>query len=746
MLKRPRFKPHYHIEVIEGEGVFVLSEADQTVLQGQLYEQVAPLLDGRPLDQVREQLRDRLAPARLYYTLNVLEQKGYLCEAGENAAADDGALWSLQGLSPVEVAGRLVSTPVAVETVGVPAFPLGDLLGLAGLRVKEDGDLRLVVTDHYLRRELADRNADALRSGKPWLLVRAAGSQVWIGPLFVPGKTGCWECLAERIRANSPVIGYLDNVRAEEGMPAFVRGGNPATHAIAWGLAANAIASWIAHDRQSDLEGKIQSLDLTTWQMREHVLLKQPTCAACGSCNGKGEHPVRPLTLASRKKTYTEDGGHRAQTPQETIDRYRHHVSPICGAVTELDCITPPGADVMHVYVSGHNIARGPGSLNNLKGDLRNSSCGKGTTDLQAKASALCEGLERYSGNYRGNEPRRLARLVDLPGEAIHPNACMLFSDTQYRNREQENARGTIFHTVPQPFDPEAKIEWTPVWSLTHQAVRYLPTEFCYFDYPHECGRNYCVGCSNGNAAGNTIEEAILQGFLELVERDSVGMWWYNRFQAPGVELESFNEPYLARLRECLTRYGRDLWALDLTSDLNIPVYAALSHRPGAPAEQIMFGFGAHFDPRIAMLRAMTELNQMLSHLLDAPPDGPPKELSDADTLEWLMKAKLAEHAYLVPREGPLRSLSDHAHTWTDDLKEDVEMCQARVEKLGMEMLVLDQTRPEIGLPVVKVVVPGLRHFWRRFGAGRLYDVPVKQGWQAAPLREEQLNPFPMFL
>src|SRR5258707_406182 len=105
MLKRPRFKPHYHVEVVEGEGVFVLSETEQTVLQGQLYEQVAPLLDGRPLERVRQQLSGRLAPARLYYTLNVLAQKGYLCEAEDPPANGDGALWSLQGLDPAEVAG-----------------------------------------------------------------------------------------------------------------------------------------------------------------------------------------------------------------------------------------------------------------------------------------------------------------------------------------------------------------------------------------------------------------------------------------------------------------------------------------------------------------------------------------------------------------------------------------------------------------------------------------------------------------
>jgi ribosomal protein S12 methylthiotransferase accessory factor len=49
-------------------------------------------------------------------------------------------------------------------------------------------------------------------------------------------------------------------------------------------------------------------------------------------------------------------------------------------------------------------------------------------------------------------------------------------------------------------------------------------------------------------------------------------------------------------------------------------------------------------------------------------------------------------------------------------------------------------------LPVVKVVVPGLRHFWARFGAGRLYDVPVQLGWRKSPLAETELNPIPMFL
>ena len=74
------------------------------------------------------------------------------------------------------------------------------------------------------------------------------------------------------------------------------------------------------------------------------------------------------------------------------------------------------------------------------------------------------------------------------------------------------------------------------------------------------------------------------------------------------------------------------------------------------------------------------------------------------------------------------------------------EGIEALSVKVGMVMLVLDQTRPDIGLPVVKVIVPGLRHFWARFGPGRLYDVPVRLGWLDRPTPEAALNPIPMFL
>jgi ribosomal protein S12 methylthiotransferase accessory factor len=75
-----------------------------------------------------------------------------------------------------------------------------------------------------------------------------------------------------------------------------------------------------------------------------------------------------------------------------------------------------------------------------------------------------------------------------------------------------------------------------------------------------------------------------------------------------------------------------------------------------------------------------------------------------------------------------------------------VELIRHRLESKGLELLVLDQTRPDVGIPVARVIVPGMRPFWTRLAPGRLYDVPVELGKQPMPTAYENLNPYPMFL
>jgi ribosomal protein S12 methylthiotransferase accessory factor len=708
---------------------------------------MAPWLDGRTAEDVCDRLRGKASPAEVYYALAQLERKDYLCEAEEALPAGQAALWSSQKIVPGEAARRLAERPVVVRAFGVETGPFLDLLRSVHVRVAAEGPADVVLTDSYLRGELETCNAEALREGRPWMLVKPSGRQVWVGPLFRPGKTGCWECLAQRLRANSPVVTYLQGRNGHAKAIAHDRACTPATLHVAWSLAANAIATWVVRGELPELEGKLQTLDVPSWRLQTHTLIRLPFCPACGRSDDAEARAFRPPVLESGKKTFTRDGGYRVVPPEETLARFGHHVSPITGAVSMLERAAPAGDDVLHVYVAGGNVARQHRDLARLRGDLRSMNSGKGTSDVQARASGLCEGLERHSAVFRGDEPRRRARMCELGGAAIPLGDCLLFSERQYRDRDARNAGASRFNFIPVPFDPEANIEWSPVWSLSRREARYLPTAFCYYDYPQPDERTYCIACSNGNAAGNTLEEAVLQGFLELVERDGVALWWYNRIRRPGVDLDSFSEPYLGRLQAFLREHEREFWVLDLTTDLGIPVFVSVCRRTDGSPEQIVPGFGAHLDARVALLRAVTEMNQMLASPLLEPAG---KELgdlaADPETAHWLTTATVANQPYLLPADSPPLTAASYRQDWADDVMDDVRACQARVERAGMEMLILDQTRPEVGLPVAKVIVPGLRHFWARLAPGRLYDVPFRLGWLPRPLAEEELNPVPMFL
>ena len=125
--------------------------------------------------------------------------------------------------------------------------------------------------------------------------------------------------------------------------------------------------------------------------------------------------------------------------------------------------------------------------------------------------------------------------------------------------------------------------------------------------------------------------------------------------------------------------------------------------------------------------------------------DGRPR-IDDPLALRWWKTARLADCSWLAPApDEPLRGASQYPVTESADTREDVEHCRSLVEARGMEFLVLDQTRPDIGMPVVRVIVPGMRHFWARFAPGRLYDVPVSiLGYREHPLSEADLNPAPV--
>jgi ribosomal protein S12 methylthiotransferase accessory factor len=120
--------------------------------------------------------------------------------------------------------------------------------------------------------------------------------------------------------------------------------------------------------------------------------------------------------------------------------------------------------------------------------------------------------------------------------------------------------------------------------------------------------------------------------------------------------------------------------------------------------------------------------------------------MDDRDSVDWWTTATLDSEPYLVPDPAlPASRLEDFDPIASDDIAEDVRRTVARLDGAGLELFVLDQTRPDIELSVVKMLAPGLRHFWRRLGPGRLYDVPVQLGWLDRPTSEADLNPTSIF-
>jgi ribosomal protein S12 methylthiotransferase accessory factor len=205
--------------------------------------------------------------------------------------------------------------------------------------------------------------------------------------------------------------------------------------------------------------------------------------------------------------------------------------------------------------------------------------------------------------------------------------------------------------------------------------------------------------------------------------------------QRPEVDLSQFGDSYIRDLQSQLAETGRRLWVLDVTSDLGIPTFVAITHWMTNGQENIEFGSGAHFDARIALLRSLTELNQFLSIGLMGGGSG------EKSSLDGVTPLRLQDHRYLTPSNSPALLSGSNAKFDHLDTREQVMACVRLVEREGLDFLVLDQTRPDIGTPVVRVIVPGLRHFYRRFAPGRLYDVPVKLGLRDRPLLESELNP-----
>lgn len=750
--RRPRLRADYlpiWLDRGRDTDLILTSETRSLLLEDPAAADLTRLLDGtRTMAEILALPGQRHPGRRLASSARRLARLGVLADGPVGVPTEIAAAWDARRADPDQAEDWSRSGETLLVDVCAPGIAdLTAALGVAGLTARRisladaaeaagTGSAAVVVVARSVTdSRLAALNAAFLRLGRAWTLVRPHGLVLLLGPHFIPGETGCWECLRQHWSDNEQLENFAVRLAPERGRPERALARLPALTGVLAGLLAAELPVLAVRGRSERITGRMVALDSTDLTITHHELIRLPHCPGCG------EHAL-PSRAGPIRLTDSPPEPSAADAWPASLDR---HISGYLGAISRITPIGIPG-EAAFCYSAVHPFATA-GSLAELRTSMRGLSGGKGQTDAQARQSAIGEAVERYCGLWRADRPVHRSSYQRLaPDTAVRLSDLLLFSDRQYAERDKLNPHLAHFHRIPEPLPDDATVDWTTGWSLTHERIRALPAAYCWYGHPDLASRPFCGADSNGCAAGRTMADAIFRGFCELVERDSVALWWYHRSRVPGVDLDDLADPWIDRVRQiCADQLGREVWVLDITSDLGMPSFAAISRNVRRPTEDILVGFAADLDSASAIRRAMAELCQFLPAVEPADRTGTRYGLTDPGAVHWLTTARLAEQPWLAPAAGrPLTRIADRRPDATS-AGAQVSQCVGIATRAGLEVIVVDQTRPEIELAVARVIVPGLRHFWRRLGPGRLWEVPARLGRTPLADTEQDMNPYSVF-
>jgi ribosomal protein S12 methylthiotransferase accessory factor YcaO len=699
---------------IADDRVLILGPGLRVLLRGRAHTRVIALIDGRScIAEIVSALAGELPPALVHLSLVRLAERRLTVASPPGAVSpatvasrpcgaglDEAALVRTVLPDPGEL--RFVGVGVTEATVAALAARVA--AGFSRPTASPAG-LLVAVVDDYLRPAL-DRLADRCRADGCGLLpIRAAGPEWWLGPYCDGANAGpMWSLFSRRLRANRR--DDLHSLGLGATFPLYGELEPPELVPDAVAAAAETIEATLRGEPPASVVGALSVLDVRrgTWTTHPIAVIAEP---AAGATPAFGQ--ALPALTVTRVRSLG--------SPEGALAQMARLISPITGIVAGLERL--PAVPGTHVYAASGTLDW----LDDGRPIFRRGAMGKGLTDVQARLSCMGEAIELVSASFTGDEWRRRAHWREVREIAVHPQELLLISDAQRAHAAREPATAG-WDGVPAALDERHAIEWVPLRSLISGRTRWLPAAYCYLDYadPRYPGAPYAIANANGCAAGETLDDAILQGLLELIERDASALWWYSRARRPGVDLDAVGDPRLDVIRDGYAALGRGLAVLDLSTDIGVPVVAAVAWDL-SDGTALSTGRGCHLDPRTAILRAVTELSQVSA--VGSPGDPRPHG------------ATAAERPYLFPD----RSTSVLAAQLTPTGGDATARLVGTLARLGHDVLVLDTTRADLGIPSVRVVVPGLRPLLPRLAPGRLYDVPAALGWVPRKLREDELNP-----
>lgn len=386
-------------------------------------------------------------------------------------------------------------------------------------------------------------------------------------------------------------------------------------------------------------------------------------------------------TAADVTKRYRE-GTHRAVPPTETLRR----TLPAARAagITRVANVTGLDRIGIPVFMACRPLSRSV-----------SVSQGKGLHPEAARASAVMEGIELWHAETI-DEPLLLSRYADLRRRVRVVDVDALPSVPHSRFRRDLPLLWIRGHDLVGDEDC-----WVPLECVSMDATVPAPT-----------GAGCFLATSNGLASGNTHTEALCHALDEVVERDATTLW-HRRPNALedtllDLDLDSGLPDHVARAVARCRSAGVRVQAWDLTSDVGVPCYAALISEPevgGAYLRAAAHGYGCHLDPGVALSRAVTEAVQSrLTYVAGSRDDLFPGEYAD----DVSARQRLAECERLLEVEPP-RSLADRADISGETFEDDAATLLTALTSVGVrEAIRVDLTKPDLGIPVVRVVVPGL--------------------------------------
>lgn len=371
-------------------------------------------------------------------------------------------------------------------------------------------------------------------------------------------------------------------------------------------------------------------------------------------------------------------GTHRAIEPSKTISNYENKLK-IAG-ITRITEITHLDRVKIPVYSAIRPTAQDGGV---------SIYAGKGLGKTQAKASAMMEGFERYSAE---------KQEIDLENSIIST-----FNDL----KDSINPKDLILPNETKNLDfDHAEIEWTLTTDIVTEKKYYIPSNAIFHPYTPKNSVPLFKGNTNGLASGNVLEEAVLHGILEVIERDAWSIFELTKKNKKQIDIKTIKNPLINELLNKFKKEAIDIKLMDLTADVNIPTIAATADDTLLKDPALLtLGVGTHLNPEIAIIRALTEVAQSRATQIHGARE-------DTVRADFMRKAgyermkRINNHYF--NEENVQIQIDDIENKATDSLKKDIEIIVSELKKYSLDKILFsDLTREELGINVVRVIIPG---------------------------------------